>query len=99
MKLEVGSDNEKQEENYEGLGDAIGSADSVSQIAKRHEEENVEELEDAIRHGGSASIIVERICPFQRKPIRAPSPRSPVRAAKPPVHQQLTCKLKQRVLL
>ncbi len=42
------SDDEKQEENYEGLGDAVGPDDSVSQIGKRHEQEKeAERLEKA----------------------------------------------------
>ncbi len=42
------SDDEKQEENYEGLGDAVGPDDSVSQIGKRHEQEKeAERLESA----------------------------------------------------
>lgn len=47
-KWEGKSDDEKEEENYEGLGDAIGPNDSVSQIDKRHYlEKEAECIEDA----------------------------------------------------
>lgn len=54
------SDNKKEEDNYEGLGDAIGPDDSVSQIDKRHDlEKEAERIEDDAEGEGAYGNTAE----------------------------------------
>lgn len=56
------SGDEKQEESYEGLGDAVCPDDSVSQINKRHDQEkDAERLEDAADGDGVHDKTAEGI--------------------------------------